>query len=67
VEAYPLTDDETSSGLRLGADRYDDVADYVTALQAAVRTHRQLSDEDILEIEIEPTKNLPLIQRAMLR
>jgi len=67
VEAYPLTDDETSSGLRLGADRYDDVADYVTALQAAVRTHRQLSDEDVLEIEIDRRRlyNVTLVRKAV--
>jgi hypothetical protein len=67
VEARPLIDDEPRNRLRLGAERYDDVADYVDAFQAAIRTHRQLADDESLLVEIEPDAELPLIQRAMLR
>lgn len=67
MEARPLTDDEPRNRLRLGPERYDDVADYVDAFQAAIRTHRQLADDESLLVEIEPDAELPLIQRAMLR
>lgn len=51
----------------MGDDRYDDVADYVNALQAALRTHRKLSDEESPRVEIDPDGELPIVQRAMLR
>lgn len=62
-----LTDDDPHHRLRLGEDRYDDVADYVEALQAALRTHSKLSGEDELRVEIDPDGELGLVQRTMLR
>jgi hypothetical protein len=63
-----LTDEQPSNpAQRLGRDRYDDAADYIDALQAAIRTHRQLGGGDPLDVEIDPEGELGLVQRAMLR
>lgn len=59
-------DDESDPRVRLGASTYENVEEYVSALHAAIRTHRKLTDDE-LTVEIDPREELPLVQRAMLR
>lgn len=59
-------DQPDGSSLPSGA-RYENAEEYIDGFLAAIRTHRKLTDEEPLEVEIAPSKDLPLAQRILLR
>ncbi len=47
--------------------RFENAEEYIRGFLAAIRTHRKLNDDEPLEPEIYPRKDLPLAQRVLLR
>lgn len=47
--------------------RYENVEEYIDGFLAAIETHRKLTDEEPLEVEITSSKEIPLAQRILLR
>lgn len=66
MEAPCLTRDDRDPRIRLGSSTYENVDEYVDALNAAIRTHSKLKDEAPF-VEVDPDGELGLVQRAMLR
>lgn len=62
-----MSERATDEPLEMGGKRFTNVEDYVRGLVAAVRTHRKLNDDRELEVEIDPSGDLPLVQRILLR
>lgn len=66
AEAFPLTEDRPDPRGSLGDRRESGVAEYVDALQAALRVRQRLTD-DALTVEVAPDGELPLVPRTLLR
>ena len=51
-----------------GIDRsYSNVDDYISGLQAAIRTHQRLTSGSPLRLEVREDARIPLAQRILLR